>query len=1591
MLRPNGWIVVPIALVLVGALALRLEGGDPRVADRRELAVVSPYLPLALGGCATVTEREEYERTDCLQSVRVDLIEGFLDVDQALERLEGCAWIREDLHGLAERQARLRTDRYRVRVAYGETLTSAEAAEYERLRAGVGGDRGPVSAAAVRRLRVDGITASGIAPGRQAEVLRRLARDESMRADFRAVFGDDRADDLEALLGTGSAAGGAVLQLGETLVIPNRAPMLARSDGSITIAASAESEPLVVGTEAYSTRLAAELRALEVARLRYLASAARQNQRTGSIRDFVAAVRRLGAMDEEAAARGAETERHRAVLTARLENLDRRLGVDPLLGRMAAEGVGLAFHINQGCGETARQHRRRIRAGAGVVTGLVGAAGVVVAAGATGTMLGSLTIAAAVEASLGAYLIARSERMGSVAVSGAGRPLGIPRDFEDRVFRRPDVALDLLEGDDGTGGGHLDEWFEDHGEAGEWGLEEGESVEEESGETTEQRPRENMILAMLPIDMSANVWELPPLLDNPLLQQLRELRLPEIRERLDEFLMMNDPSSWARFAEDEDLSLLSVEEMVAEAEAALKLWEVERVLAERFGGFFVQAEVARSPRARRAETLKGAMGRYLHDRSVYRGTRDMDELRKRLGARLVAHCRSGPAAGDLVLSACTDETALSTLIIAAWRDANVPLPLRNVLGVQAFGNRLEAVLYSRERDEVYSLTKGVRTQGVVAPIYHPATFYYGFLLEHGVAPDIDPEQHLLIALPNRASTRQERNECTQEERRSVVGRAIEFLGSMVGIRRIAVDDECSEGGGAGGRGQGGDRDGGVSVDVSIPGLRNPLQQGGSGQSGGASGGGGSGGGRAMAGGTSSNSGGGSSSDGGASGSGGGEGAGSSEGSSSAGEGGGTGSEGTGSGAGGNEILTRQGIAELEGQGAEAGADSAGVGGEARASAGSEGSGGSGGYGIGTAPTRRGPDLVGIGHEAVKMAEEYEKSPSTRIAPWRLREDEGMLTGSSSRVLYADNARALERFDRDDAFLTLTPAEVEAQRRMLEADRYPIFPVDTGCEAEYLPPRGVFRRISPGEEGFRYVYCDLNESMVIFRTQRDALSYAALSPADRPLYLARLAAERLEVFERSLEMIMLNGFLTDPNMLRARTRDEIFAMVKAAQDLLVFQNTLESALVQTMSEIDSYEAVRPLYYQLHQQVLQAPLFIQMAESAYRLNQRLASDPLQSLAWANSQPKLARQGFFELYHTVGRMMAWPERWAILQQRYAGEMAPPPPDFDGGTASLDFLQILSDPTRVQVDWRAEDAGTASIRDRQIQDGVAKSPEERPEPTMSDKQNRQDEAEHLRGGTGGLGRAGEGDSLGPESGRRPLQMIHIRIVPEDGEPDRRRLPDDNQVRPGGTVGTQRKQTEESASLQEPVLWVHPQTFVEAILSGWDAREVRPHSASRIPPILRFNQRLRDVFLRELYPVGVYDNRLRTAMAVFTEGGWLRYDEVRAAMGGSLTAVRAQDTGRFSAAYSGNAPINDQDQIRVPNFFSASGVIVPADLFSPLREHYSRSVLGIFDLARDDRVGDAVPIRSLPIGAGETGERGRSNLLQSLEMIRQQAIGEAN
>src|SRR5690606_25053207 len=150
-----------------------------------------------------------------------------------------------------------------------------------------------------------------------------------------------------------------------------------------------------------------------------------------------------------------------------------------------------------------------------------------------------------------------------------------------------------------------------------------------------------------------------------------------------------------------------------------------------------------------------------------------------------------------------------------------------------------AVLFDSVTNEVYSLTRGEVTEGVVAPIYYPATFYYSYLVDHNVVPDIDSDAHLLIALPNaEMSEEMIAEEC--KDTRNIVRKAVEWVVSLVGIVQVS-SNPCIAGGSGGGGGASGPsgENNRPSISMSVP---NPLQRGGGGSGGGMGNGAGGGGG-----------------------------------------------------------------------------------------------------------------------------------------------------------------------------------------------------------------------------------------------------------------------------------------------------------------------------------------------------------------------------------------------------------------------------------------------------------------------------------------------------------------------------------------------------------------------------------------------------------------------------------------------------------------------------------------------------------------------------------------------------------------------------
>lgn len=1590
MARPSRWIAGLLSLqIVLGASAPAPDAAavSARAPDSTHTA---PSRPAAR--CLLPEERHARESADCTSSIQADLAAGRIALAEAVARLERCAASRPAFREHLQASARRRAELYRARVAFGETLDEKEAEDFARLTQQLARSARVPSAAAVRALRASGITPAGIDAAARPRALARLQSDASLRRAFRDVFGDGLAGDLDRLLARGEGADARAMVIGGSVLLPAAA---AGAPGG-----SRGAGLRVVALEDYTSRVVSGLDSLDASRARFLASASRSSQTASSVRAHLRWARSLGRVDERLeAARQADADRQR--LLARLADLRLRLGLDPVLFEMAREDVAFATELDGACQQLARRRQRWIHAGSLGVAGLMGAAGVVVATGATGTMAGGVTIAAALEAALGLYLVARTERIGEYTPDEES-PADSASAEKTRRFRDPDREGALEQGRSGYDHQDQEDVEEESGEGSELEGGEGEGEEDQEGTDEEERaePRKNTIPPLLPQQLPEALLELPPMLDPEATRDLRRLSLAEVQQRLDEFLVAPPPAPRPAAARDDEL--------VEEALDALRLWKERRELSAGFGEFFVRAELEEIPASKRAETFARAMDRYGRDRAAYRASTGLEDLRERVAARLVTHCRATPQRGDLMLAACADGTALTMVVIAAVRDAGVPLPPGGVLGVQAVGEHFQPVLFFEHGREVLSLTDGKRVQGVVGPVFHPASFYYTYLLDRGVDPQVDPEQHLRIAHAD-PGMEPPATECVAA-RRGVFARVIDWVRSTVGVplpsRRgakcggpadgPAAEPQGSRGAARGAKG-GSDRgsrggparpEGGVSVGVNLPSPRLPLPRMGGGQSGGGGqgggGGGGGGGGQAgQAGGGRSGGEGGSGGGGGGSAAGGGAAGGAGQPGASPAAGAGAGGQGSGAGAGGSG---RGGAAGSGGGEASEGATGAAAGSTARDAAGATELGaGSEGQSAGEGGDGPAVDLGEIARETVEMREKHEESGPLRVGSWRLRADSGF-TVPSARVLYAANAPALSWFKADDRFITLSPADAEGQRRMLEADAHPVFPAGTTCASRGLPPRRVFRRVADGSPGFRYVFCDQAESLVIFKERPDALDYARMRAPDRPLYLTRLGSEKLEDLDRSVEIARVRAFLEDPDVLRDYSPAEVEAMVKTVESLLTFQHTLESALVQSMEELEE-SGVRSYYYDLHRQVLHGPFFLGLSEGTYRFNRRLASEPLQALAWANALPAPTRQGFFQLYHALGRTMVWPERWEALQRQFGGTRPGGLRRADEDRPTLDFLQILSDPTRVRVDWRAEQPiARPSIRDRKIQQGKERAPDERPEPTDAEEAEKQNATERKKGGTRGLGRTGAGESLGPDRGKRPLQMIQIRIVRDSGEPVAPKLAVNNETRPGGTRG-KKKQEEVSASRQEPVLWVAPRTLADAVLSTWEHRDLSPAEAGRVPPILRFDQRLRQLFVREMDRGELYQTRIMLAMEPFTAGGWLRFAEAREAMGGRWTRIRAQESsaGRFRAELSRNAPINDQEQIRVPNFFTRDGVVIPADLLDSARRHFARKHQGYFELSSSADAGPVSRIGSLPVGAGDADAQARENVLRSLRIMAEQ------
>src|SRR5688572_29269096 len=103
MPRPNSWIIGGLALLLIFGFVVQPQARVPEAGPGTAPIPVAANIALALGACPTVRAREVYERTDCLQGIRVALLEGRITLAEAVERLNECAASRRDLANLAAR------------------------------------------------------------------------------------------------------------------------------------------------------------------------------------------------------------------------------------------------------------------------------------------------------------------------------------------------------------------------------------------------------------------------------------------------------------------------------------------------------------------------------------------------------------------------------------------------------------------------------------------------------------------------------------------------------------------------------------------------------------------------------------------------------------------------------------------------------------------------------------------------------------------------------------------------------------------------------------------------------------------------------------------------------------------------------------------------------------------------------------------------------------------------------------------------------------------------------------------------------------------------------------------------------------------------------------------------------------------------------------------------------------------------------------------------------------------------------------------------------------------------------------------------
>jgi hypothetical protein len=796
----------------------------------------SPAVALAVSGehpdgtCVPVAVRREMERESCLDRTYRELLDGWLDPEQAMERLRDCAASDPGIAEAARVSALLRLESYRARLALGYVPGMAEAERMARLAEASGVSLAPGARASAARLRSAGLGPFGF-EGEASHLARRLRASAPLRRDIAEVFGAETARIVESLVERPEREGATptALRLGLDVLVPTG---YAGDDGDTDVE--------IVRVDGYDGELIDLLVLLEEMREAYLSRAGAEYRRIGSIASFLdsplarapgaAGVGAVGGADRGAAA-------ERALLAELPGEIARRLGPDPTLVYLMEHRVRTALSLSDACRSGAVRRAGRVRAGAGVVAGLVGGAVAVVAAGATGTLAGGVVIAGALQAAGGAYLAHRSELASDPppADRPTRRPPALPEPESERIDWLARAERYVRGADGALGEERLEPMA-----SGAWG--EGEGEEGEGDEISEARePTATTLAAAIPAELPPVPEEaaaLPPMLEALLTSEAPRLTLAEAQARIDEFLALDARRDEARDA----VALRDAERdrLVEEATAALELWVGQRTLASDFGEFFLRAEALDVAERSRAGVLARASARWTGDRASYRAARDLTRLREAVAERLVLHCRGEPVRGDLVAQACTDPTALALVTVAAIVEADAEIPAGTILGVQAAGNDFHPVLFDEARREVVSLLDGSIRPGVRAPLYHPAAFYYGFLIESGVRPDPAVEPHLLIAAAD-PGVEPDTTECVAR-RPGLVRRVADWIGSIFG-RAPDGRRECGAGDGIPARDGATDRraggGSGVQVTITRPGI--PVPAGGSGPPGGGGGGGGGGG------------------------------------------------------------------------------------------------------------------------------------------------------------------------------------------------------------------------------------------------------------------------------------------------------------------------------------------------------------------------------------------------------------------------------------------------------------------------------------------------------------------------------------------------------------------------------------------------------------------------------------------------------------------------------------------------------------------------------------------------------------------------------